>query len=140
MFTLRFRTAPITVSIVLLPAMALAQAAGSVASAGVFTDAQAMRGKAQFSAHCASCHGEDMAGADVAPALSGATFSSNWKGQTAAALATRIHTTMPLDNPGSLGPAAVADLSAYILSRNGYPAGKTELSREASLLASVKID
>lgn len=134
------RAFPIAASIAIFPVIALAQAAGSAASSGVFTEAQAARGNAQYSAHCASCHGEDLAGADVAPPLSGGTFGGNWKGQTAGALATRIRTTMPLDNPGSLGTAAVADVSAYILSKNGYPAGKTELPREAGLLQSIKID
>ncbi|MDB5702181.1 MAG: cytochrome c [Sphingomonadales bacterium] len=136
----RTRAVPFAIFMGILPAIAFAQAAGSAASSGAYTDAQAARGKAQYSAHCASCHGEDLAGADVAPPLSGGTFGGNWKGQTAGALATRIRTTMPLDNPGSLGTAAVADVSAYILSKNGYPAGKTELPHEASLLQSIKID
>lgn len=136
----RNRAFPFVASIAIIPVIAFAQAAGSTASSGAYTDAQAARGKAQYSAHCASCHGEDLAGADVAPPLSGGSFGGNWKGQTAGALATRIRTTMPLDNPGSLGTATVADVSAYILSKNGYPVGKTELPREVSLLQSIKID
>ena len=124
----------------ILPVIAFAQGAAGPASSGVFTDAQAERGKTQYSTHCASCHGEDLAGADVAPALSGGNFTSNWKGQTAGALATRIRTTMPLDNPGSLGQPTVADVSAYILSRNGYPAGKAELPKDVGLLQQIKID
>ncbi|PZU09103.1 cytochrome c [Sphingomonas sp.] len=125
---------------IVLPGLAIAQAAGSAASSGVYSPAQAARGQAKYSAVCASCHGEDMAGVDVAPALTGGTFAGNWKGQTAGDLATRIRTTMPLDNPGSLGAAASADLAAFILSRNGYPAGQVELPRDATLLQQVKID
>lgn len=123
-----------------LPAVTFAQAAGTSAASGVYTGAQANRGKEQYGTHCAACHGADLAGADVVPALSGGTFSGNWKGQTAAALAVRIRTTMPLDNPGSLSAATVADVSAYILSRNGYPAGQSELPSSASLLQPIKID
>lgn len=136
----RIRMIPLVVTAVLVPGIALSQEKASLASAGVYTAVQAARGQAQFTAHCASCHGEDMAGADSAPALSGSTFNGNWKGQTAAALATRIRTTMPLDNPGSLGTAASADVTAYILSKNGYPVGTNELPRDASLLQTIKLD
>jgi quinoprotein glucose dehydrogenase len=137
---IRIRTLALCASAAILPGLAFAQSAGSAASSGVYTQAQAARGQAKYSATCAACHGENMGGADVAPPLTGSTFSGNWKGQTAGDLATRIRTTMPLDNPGSLGQAAVADVTAYILSKNGYPAGQTELARDASLLQQVKID
>jgi mono/diheme cytochrome c family protein len=136
----QYRTISIAIAVAILPAIAVAQAAGSGASAGVYTAAQATRGQAVYAARCAMCHGGDLGGQDVAPPLSGGTFGGNWKGQTAGALATRIRTTMPLDNPGSLGTAAAADVSAYILSKNGYPAGQSELPREPSLLEQVKID
>jgi mono/diheme cytochrome c family protein len=134
------RAVALSLSAAILPGIAFAQAAESIASSGIYTEAQAARGQAQYTAHCASCHGDNLNGVDVAPALSGGTFSGNWKGQTAGALATRIRTTMPLDNPGSLGGATVSDVSAYILSKNGYPAGKNELPRDASLLQAIKLD
>lgn len=134
------RLAALCALTVIIPGFAVAQSAGSVASAGVYSAAQAARGQAKYSSTCAACHGEDLGGQDVAPALTGSKFSGNWKGQTVGDLATRIHTTMPLDNPGSLGAAAVADVTAYILSKNGYPAGQTEMSRDATLLQSTKID
>lgn len=137
---MNFRTIALCASVAILPGIALAQGAGSAASSGVYTEAQAARGQAKYSETCASCHGEDLGGQDVAPPLSGSKFSGNWQGQTVGDLATRIRTTMPLDNPGTLGAAAVADVSAYILSKNGYPVGKTELARDASLLQSTKID
>ncbi|QJU59053.1 cytochrome c [Sphingomonas sp. AP4-R1] len=130
-------------SALILPGLALAQEAGSAAStasAGVYTAAQAERGQAQYSQVCAACHGEDMGGIDVAPPLTGTTFSGNWKGQTAAALANRIRTTMPLNNPGTLGIAASADVTAYVLSKNGYPAGQAELPKEPSRLQQIKLD
>lgn len=137
---IQFRTLSIALAVVILPAIAIAQATGSVASSGVYSQAQATRGQALYKERCATCHGEDLGGQDVATPLSGTTFSGNWKGQSAGALATRIRTTMPLDNPGTLGTAAAADLSAYILSRNGYPAGQAELPREPSRLEQIKID
>ncbi|MBU3078599.1 c-type cytochrome [Sphingomonas quercus] len=120
-----------------IPALALA--APATVWDGAYSEAQAKRGEAQYTAHCASCHGDNLAGADVAPPLAGGGFLSNWSGQSAGDLFTRIKTTMPQDNPGSLGSAAVADVEAYILSKNGFPAGSTELPRDASLLGQTKI-
>lgn len=134
------RLVSLAAALAILPGIALSQGTGSAASSGVYSAAQAARGQTQYTAQCASCHGEDMGGVDVVPALSGSTFNGNWKGQTAGALATRIRTTMPLDKPGTLGLAATADVTAFILSKNGYPAGSTDLPRETSLLQSVKLD
>jgi mono/diheme cytochrome c family protein len=106
---------------------------------GVYTADQAARGKATYAQSCASCHGESLAGIDVAPALSSSTFASNWNGTSAGDLFERIHTTMPLDDPGSLSNKQVADVEAFIFQTNGYPAGANELAPGGPALAGVKI-
>ena len=50
----------------------------------------------------------------------------------------RIHATMPGDAPGSLKPAEVADAIAFILSKDGFPAGQTELPSDAAALQPLK--
>ena len=45
---------------------------------GVFTAAQAERGKEAYAAHCSSCHMEDLQGL-AAPALKGEQFMENWR-------------------------------------------------------------
>lgn len=97
---------------------------------GVFTAEQAAQGKVLFEAKCAMCHGVDLNGAEMAPALSGAGFISNWSGVSVAELATRIHTSMPANDPGSLTNQQVALAIAYILSFNQFPAGATALPAE----------
>jgi mono/diheme cytochrome c family protein len=106
---------------------------------GAYTAAQATRGQAEFAAHCAACHGPELAGSDMAPALQGPGFVANWSGQTVGDLATRIHTTMPMDNPGSLNGKQVADVVAYILQQNSYPAGKTEIPTGADAQGKIAI-
>jgi mono/diheme cytochrome c family protein len=118
---------------------ALAQAVG-VASAGVYSQAQAGRGAGLYAAQCARCHGPEMEGLDVAPPLTGERFTSDWANQPAAALASRIRTTMPLDNPGALGLAASADIVAAILAANGYPAGPADLPANTAALQQITID
>ena len=121
-------------------AAAAAAQGGRVASAGVYAAAQAERGSRLYAESCARCHGANMEGLDVAPPLTGPRFLGNYVGQPAAALSSRIRTSMPLDMPGSLGQQASADLAAALLAANGYPAGADELPASASAQQSVTID
>ena len=108
--------------------------------AGVFTAAQADRGKALFMTNCAKCHGESLAGDEAAPQLAGSQFLSNWNGETVADLVDRIHTSMPADDPGKLSVASSTDIATFILSSNQMPAGSAELPRDQPVQAQVRID
>ena len=111
------------------------------AAAGVYTEAQAMRGATLYAEQCASCHGEDMTGvADLFPALTGDTFITNWQGKSVGELFEKISTTMPGLDPGSLTPEQVADLVAHTLSVSKYPAGTTELAAAVEALEEITID
>jgi quinohemoprotein ethanol dehydrogenase len=76
-------------------------------------------GKAAFSEHCASCHGERLEGRDRTPALAGNTFQAAWRGRDEGQLFDRIKTTMPSSSPGSLTDEQYAALVAYIVHANG---------------------
>ena len=115
------------------------ESTGSV-NDGVYSGAQAERGKSAYAKNCQSCHGEALTGIDVAPPLVGGTFLGNWTGQTLGDLASRIRTTMPLNNPGSLGSASVADIIAHVLRVNGYAAGISDLPRDVQVLQMIRID
>ena len=106
---------------------------------GVFTADQAAQGKASYDNKCATCHGPDLTGAEMAPPLSGGIFLSNWSGQAAGDLFTRIHTTMPANDPGSLSNAETASILAYILSFNKFPAGATPLPSDDAGLGAIAI-
>jgi quinoprotein glucose dehydrogenase len=137
------RAAPTAAGLLLLigaAAVLRAQEATGTASAGVYTEAQADRGKATYVKNCQSCHGDTLAGIDVAPALVGGMFLNDWVGQSLGDLADRVRTTMPQNNPGTLSSAMTADLVALILKANGYPAGAAELPRSAQVLQMIRID
>jgi len=104
---------------------------------GVYTDDQAARGGAGFTAHCANCHGADLGGTGEAPALSGPKFLSDFDGLSLGDLFDRIRTTMPQDNPGSLPRDQVADILAYLLKANALPAGSKELDRRSEYLKAI---
>lgn len=106
---------------------------------GAYTADQAERGRSAYAEHCAACHGDTLAGIDVAPALAGGTFLSNWNNTSAGDLFERIRSTMPLQAPGSLGGRTVADIEAYIFKANGFPAGDLALPPSQPMMANVKI-
>jgi mono/diheme cytochrome c family protein len=104
----------------------------------VFTLAQAGRGESTYRAMCASCHGDSLAGINDAPPLTGAPFHKTWDGNALSSLFNRVGNDMPSDNPGTLTKAQVAELVAFVLKYNGYPAGKLELSAAAESLSQIK--
>ena len=106
---------------------------------GVFTADQAAAGKSIFAGKCAACHGADLTGGGEAPALAGDAFVGEWAGQAVGDLATRLHTTMPANDPGSLTYADTAALVAYILSVNQFPAGTTALPADLGAMGSINI-
>jgi quinoprotein glucose dehydrogenase len=105
---------------------------------GVYTAAQAERGKAVFNTTCLRCHGEDLGGT-TAPALKGERFQSSWGGDVIESLFTKVRDTMP-PNFGTILEAQVKlDIVTYILQVNGFPGGSTDLLVGSTDLASAQI-
>ena len=129
-------------------AIALAVAAGSPLAqdatrsvwTGVFTDAQAQRGQAAYETNCQACHGPSLRGVGEAKPLAGPEFLANWNGLSVADLFERIRTTMPQNAPRSLTREQYADILAYLLKFNGFPAGGQELAPRAEMLTQFRID
>lgn len=109
-------------------------------SDGVYTAQQAAHGRSLYNDTCAACHGADLGGAEMAPALKGAPFLSHWNGKALGALFDKIQNTMPEGNPGSLSRDSNADILAYILSTNGFPSGKSELSSKPDMLTKIRME
>lgn len=119
--------------------VARAQSAERSVWTGVYTADQAARGKTAYAESCAACHGESLAGIDVAPPLVGSAFLNNWNNTTAGDLFVRIKTTMPLNAPDSLSGRDVSDIEAYMFQANGFPAGEMALPPNPAMMAGVKI-
>jgi len=116
--------------------LALLQATRTVWD-GVYTEAQATRGAALFDRECAQCHGPAGAGGSMAPALADAAFSSNYDGQTVGDLFDRNRTTMPVGREGQLSNQQNADITAFILQINRFPAGAEELPGQTMALKQI---
>ena len=116
-----------------------AQAPARTVWSGVFTADQATQGKALFETKCAICHGAELNGGEMAPPLAGASFVANWQGTSLGDLFTRIHSTMPANDPGSMNNAETVLVLSYILSFNQFPAGSTALPTDEAALGTIGI-
>jgi mono/diheme cytochrome c family protein len=115
------------------------QAARSVLD-GIYTDEQAKRGEAMYGEFCASCHGPTLTGGEMAPPLAGGDFNADWVGMPINDLFERMRISMPQNAPGSLSRQQNADILAFMLNAGKYPAGKTELPKEAEALKTIKFE
>ena len=93
---------------------------------GVYSEAQAERGRQLYEASCARCHGDDLSGANARP-LAGESFIRDWGGLKLDGVLTRAR-TMPPGAAGSLGEAGYVDIIAYVLAVNAFPHGEAELT------------
>ena len=107
---------------------------------GVYSPAQARRGRALYSEHCLECHGRDLHGDVENRPLTGGEFFSNWDGLPVLTLFDRIHTTMPADKAGTLSRRQVADILSFLLQFDGFKAGSSELSPNPEILAAIRIE
>lgn len=106
---------------------------------GAYTADQAKRGAALYAKECASCHGGELSGGEEAPPLAGDGFLANWNGLTVGDLFERIRKSMPQQRPGTLSRQTNADILAFMLQVNQFPAGKKDLETQTEVLKTIKI-
>ena len=107
---------------------------------GVYTTEQTKRGQELYAKQCASCHGDDLSGGESAPPLAGVAFLANWTGLTVGDLFERTRVSMPQNDPGKLSRQQNADIIAYMLSMNRFPAGKVDLDKDTDVLKQIRLD
>jgi mono/diheme cytochrome c family protein len=106
---------------------------------GVYTAAQAERGKANYlTGRCGGCHQLDLSG-DRGPALKGEAFLSHWENGPVNGLFKKISETMPPNGPNETTDEAKIDIVAFLLQSNGFPPGATELKLDAEALDRIEI-
>jgi mono/diheme cytochrome c family protein len=103
---------------------------------GVYTTAQAERGKATFLVTCQRCHNADLSG-DRGPALKAERFMTTWGGGGVNRLFEKIRDTMPPFATSTLDDTTKLDIVTFILQTNGFPTGGKELA--AADLESIDI-
>ena len=126
-------------ALVLLFAARLMAAQQSAAPAGgVYSAAQANRGRIVVEASCSACHGDDLLGLE-GPALVGNAFMLKWEQRNLDALFRKIRDTMPTGAVTSISDDEKIDVVAYMLQRNGFAEGTTELTPDIDALARISM-
>jgi S-disulfanyl-L-cysteine oxidoreductase SoxD len=121
---------------VFLVGLTLAAAQPASVWSGVYTEEQAAAGEKVYFERCASCHGDDLAGVERAPALTGAPFLESWHGKDLRRLLDRID-TMPPSEPKTLSPAQAVAVLSFILRTAEMPSGQAPLPADRATLAAI---
>ena len=111
---------------------AAAQSPTKTTNDGVYTAAQAARGKTVFDSKCTACHEPSR--------FAGEAFFESWDGKAMKELWDVASGTMPEDNPGSLKQQEYGDILAYFLELNEFKAGDAELQGDAAAMAAIKVE
>jgi mono/diheme cytochrome c family protein len=118
---------------VLIVVSAISLGAQSISvKSGVYTDAQATKGEAVFNKFCASCHTPGF--------FTDKDFFANYGDKPLWDLMDMISDSMPQDNPGSLKHEEYAQIIAYVLKLNKYPAGTTEVPMDKEGLSNILLE
>ena len=108
-----------------------AASAAKTTLSGIYTKDQAAKGEDIYFALCVTCHAKGT--------YAGPSFKTNWNNRPLWDLWDWISNKMPKNDPGSLAPAEVVQVMAYILQQNKMPAGTTPLPPNEKTLYGIKI-
>jgi mono/diheme cytochrome c family protein len=131
----RLRSFGAAAGFVALAAVALAASAAQEKRSvkdGVYTAAQADRGQIVFRSKCASCHAPNRFTDDL--------FYASFAGKPLWEMFDVISDSMPEDDPGSLKKEEYADVIAYLLKLNNFPAGPAELPTDKEALSLITME
>jgi mono/diheme cytochrome c family protein len=111
----------ISIALIAGAASAVALASSLTTRDGVFTEAQAARGKAVYDKSCVNCHPVDFYRDRL----------TRYENKPVSGLFEVVSVSMPQDNAGSLLTSEYLDVLAYIFSVTGSPAGTAELTTDS---------
>ena len=106
----------------------------------LYTDDQANRGKILYRDACEGCHAPDLEGGKVVPGVAGQAFVDKWAGRSLAELFDLLLVSMPPEQPSSVSRQDKADMLAFILRENQWPAGVRELPDSVQALDGVLLE
>ena len=101
------------------PVVDAAPAAEAPVGNAFYTTRQATRGDGLFRDNCVSCH--------ASSEFRGSSFERRWRNRAVGDIYEFVLYSMPDDNPGGLPEQTYADIIAYMLQLNDFPAGESEL-------------
>ena len=126
------QSSPAADSSMAIPVQDTGSVAGGSVLKGVFTSAQASRGKQRFELTCTACH--------TIAEHTGRKFEEKWTGTTLNELFELLSNTMPEAEPGSLTPEEYTSIVAFFLEESGYPEGQQELPSDVEALKKIRVE
>jgi mono/diheme cytochrome c family protein len=99
---------------------------------GVYTLAQATKGRDVFAGSCQSCH--------TPTQHAGPPFRNKWFGRSLGELYGYIRREMPKNEPGSMSDEDYVRALAYLLRMNGMPTGNVALTADSAALHRIRLD
>lgn len=110
---------------VFVPLWLLAAPAEKTVWDGIYTAAQAERGRKAYTQYCINCHKADLSG--IEGAMKGEFFMERRREDNLETLFLDMKATMPRGNPGGLPDQTYTDIISFLLQNNEMPAGSSEL-------------
>lgn len=135
-----FRSRDLEIAInaaILVTAFAITSASAAPLPA-LYSAQQKTDGQAVFAENCASCHGSVLEGG-VGPTLAGQHFSDSSDHNSVGSMFSFLSTQMPDGSGGSLTHKQYEDVMAFILYKNGYPAGTRRLDFASAQTSKVPL-
>ena len=117
---------PVALGAVVVSASAIAE---TTLKDGVYTQAQADKGKTSYEANCKSCHAPEFYREQL----------RNWNQVPLIEFYDLVSATMPGDRPGALELQDYTDAMAHIFSLLGYPAGDKVLNQDDGSMEKILI-
>jgi cytochrome c len=96
---------------------------------GVYTVADAQRGKIAYAKTCERCHGANLKGSDAVPPIVGKPFFDRWHDLRLFDAFAYIQSAMPDDFRTFVPADEARDVLAFLLQQNGIPSGKQPLPK-----------
>ena len=112
---------------------------------GVFSVEQSRRGETLYLETCERCHEKNLGGGgdldEFVPPIVGDEFLAEWAQWTVGDLFEFMTTEMPpkREDRSEVTADMYADILAYILEQNGFPAGQAELPPEMDPLVNIEM-
>jgi mono/diheme cytochrome c family protein len=140
MFTTASRTLARAAILLAAGALCATGAASAQERPPRFTDDQVALGKSIYQKNCQDCHGTTLDNGEFGgPPLKGSYFRQHWGSGDVSALFGYVSSVMPPDRPGQLSPETYVNLTAFLLSSNGYAAGTEELTADLDAQAKMSM-
>lgn len=106
---------------------------------GAFTEEQAERGQQAYEVSCIGCHAATLRGTPGGPGIAGGRFTFNWNERSVGELLDYVIYNMPVGAANTLNHETYADIVAYILQVNEFPAGEVELDSDPAVSEGIVI-